>query len=96
MKITKELLDSHNACEEGLEWVTEHKLIDLEHAEFIDYLIKREKLDWANWLIVRLLSKDNRVKYAIYAAELVLHIFEDKYPEDDRPGKALEAAKEYF
>ena len=34
--------------------------------------------------------------YAIYCAEAVLHIFEEKYPNDNRPRKAIEAAKEYL
>ena len=33
------------------------------------------------------------VKYAIYAAECVIDIYEKKYPDDNRPRKAIEAAK---
>lgn len=35
-------------------------------------------------------------KLAIEPAESVLHIFEKEYPKDDRPRKAIEAAKRYF
>ncbi len=43
------------------------------------------------------LKKNNIFKlYAIYWAEAVLHIFEEKYPDDNRPRKAIEAAKEYL
>jgi hypothetical protein len=40
-------------------------------------------------------ATDNQlsVDLAIFCAEQVLHIFEDKYPNDDRPRKAIEAAK---
>ena len=31
--------------------------------------------------------------YAIYCAEAVLHIFENKHPDDNRPRLAIEAAK---
>jgi hypothetical protein len=51
------------------------------------------KLDWANWLIVRLLNHKNRIRYAVYAAEQVVEIFEKKHPDDKRPRKAIEAAK---
>ena len=34
--------------------------------------------------------------FAILCAESVLKYFEDKYPDDDRPRKAIEAAKEYL
>ena len=33
---------------------------------------------------------------AIFSAELVLHIFEEKYPEDKRPRLAIEAAKKWL
>jgi len=36
------------------------------------------------------------VKVAIFSAESVLNIFEEKYPDDDRPRKAIEAAKNYL
>ena len=34
--------------------------------------------------------------YAIFAAEQVIGFFEKKYPEDKRPRKAIEAAKDYL
>ncbi len=34
--------------------------------------------------------------FAIAAAKNCLHVFEDKYPGDDRPRKALEAAEKWF
>jgi hypothetical protein len=37
-----------------------------------------------------------RIRFAILCAESVLKIFNDKYPNDDRPKKAIEAAKEYI
>jgi len=42
------------------------------------------------------MTKDQCVEIAIYSAELVLHIFEKEYPNDDRPRKAIEAAREYL
>tara|TARA_R100000656_G_scaffold99611_1_gene72277 strand:- start:44 stop:469 length:426 start_codon:yes stop_codon:yes gene_type:complete len=46
---------------------------------------------------IRKMTKDfNRkqnIKLAIYSAELVLHLFEKKYPQDKRPRKAIAAAK---
>ena len=43
-----------------------------------------------------LMTQKQRVAWAIYSAEQVLHIFEDKYPNDDRPRKAIEAAKAWL
>ena len=94
--ITKEFLEKHNACSSGMSWVTENKLIGLAPKEFIDTLMSNDKFGWANWLIVRLMNKKQKVQYAIFAAEQVLYIFEKKYPGDLRPRKAIEAAKEYL
>ena len=44
----------------------------------------------------KLMTKNQRVKWAIYCAEQVLPIFETKYPDDKRPRQAVEAAKKYL
>lgn len=41
-------------------------------------------------------TKKDSVSLAIYAAELVIGIYEKKYPKDDRPRKAIEAAKNWL
>jgi hypothetical protein len=38
----------------------------------------------------------NCVKYAVFAAEQVIDIFEKKYPDDKRPRKAIEVTKKYI
>ena len=37
-----------------------------------------------------------RVLFAVLCAESVLHLFEEKYPNDDRPRNAIEAARNYI
>ena len=60
-------------------------------------MIKQEKLDWINWLICRLFpTKKMKVQYAIFAARQVLDIYEAKYPDDQRPRLAIEAAEAYL
>jgi hypothetical protein len=49
--------------------------------------------DYANWLLPRLMDYKGYVSYAVFAAELVLPVWEKQYPNDDRPRKAIEAAK---
>ena len=41
-------------------------------------------------------QKRDSVALAVYAAEQVIDIFEKKYPDDQRPRKAIEAAKEWL
>lgn len=55
--------------------------------------MKENKLSWANWLIVRLMKYKQYVKYAVYAAEQVIDIFEKKYPDNKLSRKAIQAAK---
>ena len=77
-------------CEDGYEFVLELKTTDLK---VIFEKLKEHNADWANWLLVRLLSNKNKVQYAIYAAEQVIHIFEARYPTDNRPRQEIDFAK---
>jgi hypothetical protein len=91
MKIAEEWLREKNACKDGIRWFLNQK--ETDPAKIIKQFVKKEEhLDWANWLIVRIMSYKQYVSYAVYAAEQVLHIFEDKFP-DDRPRRAIKAAK---
>ena len=96
MKITKEYLVSENACKQGMDWVTENGLIGLEHKEFIARLMQSDHFDWANWLISRILNRENKIKYAIFAAEQVIDVYEKSFPNDNRPRNAVDAAREYL
>jgi len=94
MKITKEILTEWNACKEGLEAFKAQT--ETDGIKIIEAIIKTgddEKIEWGNWLIVRMMDKKQKIQYAVFAAEQVLEIFEKKYPEDKRPRKAIEAAK---
>ena len=44
-------------------------------------------------VLVSLMSAQQRRNFTIFIAEQVLPIFENKYPNDDRPRKAIKAAK---
>jgi len=49
------------------------------------------------WFFCRRVFTDSQNQHlAIKIAEVVLPIFEDKYPEDSRPRKAIEAARLYL
>jgi hypothetical protein len=94
MKITKEWLREYYAYQGGYEWFCEQT--ETNSINIIQKLIKEDYFDWANWLITKILNKKQNVMYAVYAAELVLHIYENRYPDDKRPRKAIEAAKNYL
>ena len=92
MKITTEWLAENNACQDGYNWFAKQGK-DFEPIPLLNLLIEKNQLDWANWLIVRVMEYSQYVSYAVYAAELVIDIFEKKYPNDKRPREAIEAAK---
>ena len=96
MEIKREELVKLNACSDGLAWYDAQPSHDL--AVLIKAAISegREAMDYANWGIVRLMTRGQKVEYAVYAAKQVLRIYETKYPGDDRPRKAIEAAEKYF
>jgi len=94
-KISTEWLSKHKACPEGRKWWRD-KGKNPDSVQVLKDLISDDKLDWANWVIVRLMSHEQQVRYAIYAAEQVIEIYEQEYPNDDRPRKAIEAAKNYL
>ena len=92
MKITKEWLQKENACIDGLEWFKKQNT-EFEPIPLLNLLIEENQLDWANWLIVRVMEYKQYVSYAVFAAEQVIKNYEKQYPDDKRPREAIEAAK---
>lgn len=96
MKINLEFLQAKNACKEMTGEFKKSWDKEVAPVYAIKRLIKENKLDWANWLIVRCMGYKQYIAYAIYAARQVLDIFEAEYPDDNRPRKAIEAAEKYL
>ena len=90
-QITTEFLQSIHACQKGINLVATYD--DKTPESVVRRLVADDHWDYANWLLPRLMSYKGYVSYAVYAAELVLPIWEKKYPDDKRPRKAIEAAK---
>ena len=93
MKITLEWLKEKRACGSGVDWCVENKLIDLDVSDFLRGLANGNQYQWANWLIVRVMTRPQYLAYAIFAAEQVIDIYEKKYPDNKKPREAIEAAK---
>lgn len=94
MKITKKYLEKVDACEGGIDWFLAQK--ERDGRAVVEKLIAEDRLDWANWILSRLLLDDDKIRYAVYAAKQALPIFEDKYPDDKRPRNAINAAIAYL
>lgn len=90
MKITLNFLKKKKACENGIRKFKALKNKDTQSV--FNYLKKRRKFEWANWVILRLMTRQQCTKYAIYAAEQVISIYEKSHPKDKRPRKAIQTA----
>jgi hypothetical protein len=91
MKITTKWLDKWGACDAGREYFVRVNISD--PAKLAQHLIRDNKLEWCNWLIVRVLDRRGRIRYACFAARQALAIFEAQCPGDRRPRLAIEAAE---
>ena len=95
-KITVKWLTDRNACISMDDKLVAEKEFNGDIVKILDALICEDRFSDANWLFTKYASKKQGVLYAIFAAELVLHIFENKYPKDKRPREAIQAAKSYL
>jgi len=95
MIITKRWLIGQQACWEGIDWFLTQK--NREPRALLRALIKENQpLEWGNWFLSRKLKRIDKVRYAVYAAKQVLGLFEEEYPNDDRPRKAIKAVEKYI
>jgi hypothetical protein len=91
MRITLKWLEKHGACTDGKDAFAGQK--ERDGVKILKTLIANKQLEWASWLVCRVFTHKQRIQYAVFAAEQVLHIFEAKHPDDKRPRLAIEAAK---
>jgi len=95
MIITKRWLIRQQACWEGIDWFLTQK--NREPRALLRALIKENQpLEWGNWFLSRKLKRIDKVRYAVYAAKQVLGLFEEEYPNDDRPRKVIKAVEKYI
>ena len=96
MKITSKFLKYNKTCDKNIIFAKNENLIGLEDTDFISKLIELGETEWANWLTVKILWDLNKVKYAIFAAEQAIDIYEKEYPDNSLPRNAITAAKIYI
>jgi hypothetical protein len=89
--MTKEELKKFSPCEAGYKFWLENceGKTDVEQIK----ILFAHRFDWANWLIVRMFDREQKIQYAIFAAEQILDIYEERYPGNKKPKEAIEAAK---
>ena len=60
MKITKKWLKEQGACSAGVDWFMAFGKTD--SVDVISGLLEAERFNWANWLIVRLLNRKDKIR----------------------------------
>ena len=103
MKINQKWVKEQGACEGGTKWFNDNYSENIEGAEVVEALIKDKaiakehgsgtSLSWANWLIVRLMTRKQYLQYAVFAAEQAIHIYEKKNPSAKEMHNCIAAAK---
>ena len=99
MKITADYLKQLNACPEAVIYTS--KLPEMELVDLIKFFQADpnpsldNKFNWISWLLVSLMTKEQRLKYAIFSAQQVIPIFEKQYPNDTRPADSLAIADSF-
>ena len=84
----KEYLESMNVCQEAVDWVGDKPLNECWQT--------CDMPDWMLWLYGRNNpDKTTCVKIAVFAARLVLPIWQEKYPDDKCTQQAIEAAEKW-
>lgn len=94
-KINKEVISNLNPCEDRFDSFLKHYSDfsdNLEAFISLDKITHKDKL----WVLTKLFTKEQNIKFALKCAYSVLHIFETEYPEDKRPRNTLEAVENYL
>jgi hypothetical protein len=89
---TKAWINKHKPCQPAVDFVTSNNMQKKSIPKILRFLNDNNHFDWTNWALTRCLTKKNKIRYAVYAAEQVLDIFEKRY-DSDKPRKAILAAK---
>jgi len=83
MQINKEFLKSLNPCTDRYEHFLKHNAsFDGSLSDFME--LPNVNYDDKIWVAEKVLTKNQAVSWSILCAESVVHIFEDKHPDDKR------------
>ena len=98
MQTTLNKIKSHSPCEDGwkklLNYLGKTKADD-EPLE-LRTILESNELDDTIWAFRAVEGKDKEIRlFAADCAELVLPNYEKEYPNDDRPRKAIQSARDY-
>ena len=108
MNISLDVLKKYGACDPGIECFkylktttvheTINKCMDLSDDVVLQWTDdKLDKYRWCNWLLSRILPKDEKYQICYLFSKISYRYFREKnIPNDNRPRKAIEAAELYL
>ena len=98
MQTTLNKIKSHSPCEDGWKKLLNHlgkTEADDEPLE-LRTILESNGTDDTIWAFRAVEGKDKEIRlFSADCAEMVLHIYEKQYPNDDIPRKAIQAARDY-
>jgi hypothetical protein len=98
MTTTLNKIEAHSPCSDGWNKLLNHlgKTQADDEPLSIATIIQSNGIRDAVWALRAVEGKDKEIRlFAADCAESVLHIYEKQYPNDDRPRKAIQAARDY-
>jgi hypothetical protein len=98
MTTTLNKIKAHSPCENGWNKLLNHlgKTQADDEPLYIATIIQSNGIKDAVWALRAVEGKDKEIRlFAADCAESVLHIYENRYPNDDRPRKAIQSARDY-
>jgi hypothetical protein len=96
MRTTLKIIKSHKPCTSGWEELLKGLgTTNLETEVTLEQILDINGVQDAYW-VLRCWDYREYCLLLANVAESVIHIFEVKYPEDDRPRKAIQAIRDYY
>jgi hypothetical protein len=95
MRLNKDIIAKLEPCESRFNnYLSYYKDFDGTLEEFLalDNITYSDKV----WVFVKIADKFQLLRWSYLCAESVLHIFETKYPNDNRPRQSLDAKLKYI
>ena len=92
--ITHKILKDAGCCETIDQYFETKK--SWSPSDLLEEVISRKQYPDAGQALSLLMNTRQRQEWAIFSAKSVLHIFEEQYPNDARPRKAIQAAEAYL
>ena len=91
--LTSAHLEKFHACREDIIWFKSAFPDGGSPSDCLDAAIAAGKHEYANWMMVMLLNRKDKLRYAVFAAELALKKHEKPYPKDKLFKTCIKAAK---